>query len=163
MSETFAAVSQHLTVEPLEAGELVYDSRDHGAHHLDALAASVRRACVERRSLAEISATCNVTEDVAQTVLARLTAIGLVDVHGPSMDRRSMLRKSAGVAIGAGAILSVVAPTAALAASPPCPNGSPNPNAPFGAGQCSPADNQCCSGSRANATGPCLGGSKPCN
>lgn len=144
MNAEFTAVEQPLTIQATEDGELVYDSRDHGAHHLDATAVLVRRACVGGASLTEIATACDLSVDAAEVILARLAANGLVEAKGPAMDRRQMLRKAAALTIGTGAVMSVLAPPASAQLSCRPTNA------------CVPAATPqlCCSGATQSGQGP---------
>lgn len=146
MPERFSAPTEHLVVEQIDDGELIYDQRDNAAHHLDALASRVRRACTSSSPLEDIARTCDVTESEAATVLVRLEALGLVTVHGDGLSRRSMLQKSAGAALGAGLIASIVAPAASAQGSCVNPGGAAPGACVSGAGNTNQQRARCCTG-----------------
>jgi Coenzyme PQQ synthesis protein D (PqqD) len=134
---------ERLLVEELDEEVLLYDQDTDGAHALDPQAAAIWRACDGRTDVDAIAARLDLPVDIVHAGLARLDQLGLLvpsSVPGGTT-RRDMVKRGLIVATAAGVggpvIRSIVAPTAAQAAS--CtPGGAPcdlnNPGA-------------CCSGS----------------
>lgn len=153
MRGQFFTYGGDLVVEQVDGGELVYDGRDHGAHFLDDLAARARAACGDGATVQDVARACDVSVADAETVLARLVAIGLVesDERDGGVSRRQALRQMAGAALGVGLVVSTVAPPASAQVSGPvndlrCPAGSPYPNGVPSGGCIFGSPHQCCSG-----------------
>lgn len=131
------ARTDNLVVHTLPDEVLVYDLKRHKAHCLNQTAASVWERCDGRTTVAEMASQLGrdlntpVHEDVVWLALERLENVHLLQEHTPTfmgesgMSRRKMVRQlglSAAIAIPA--IISIVAPEAAQAATL-LPNGTP--------------------------------------
>ena len=141
---------QGLVVQELPEEVLVYDLARHKAHCLSPLAAAIWRACDGRTTAdaiaGSVAASGGVTLEagVVRLTLERLAKARLLESVAarpriPPSSRRELLRKAA--AIGGLSVLSLSAPTAALAVS--C----------LPAGSC--VDKQCTNGPRACCSGNC--------
>jgi len=95
---------------------VVHDSATHRITHLDATTASVWSASDGQRDVDEIAAVAGVTPSEAAAGLLRLDASGLLTDAG--MSRRTLLAR-AGALAWTVPLVSIAAPTAAYAASPP--------------------------------------------
>ena len=140
------AREEGLIIEPLDDELLVYDTRSHRSNALNATAAFVWRHCDGKTSLPELArlmhAELGAPEDEALALKRLVTAKLLEDNHLPEgaekVTRRSVARRLAlvgGMTLLLPVIQSIVAPTAAEAAtcvavldcvnhSPPCPVGA---------------------------------------
>lgn len=142
-----AARTERIAVEELDGELLIYDLDTHKAHCLNGEAAAVWRLCDGTRSVTELSATIaqGAPHEVAEElVLHALSELGKrkllvleVPEAGSGVSRRELFRKlaiagAAGLAIPV--VRSIVAPTAAQAATCVPPGGL-----------CT-ASGQCCSG-----------------
>ncbi len=151
-----------LVVQELPEEVLVYDLARHKAHCLSPLAAAIWRACDGRTTPDEIArrvaaaGTARLGADVVGLTIERLAKARLLEGEMaarprlPQSSRRELLRKAA--AIGGLSVLSLSAPTAALAIS--ClPAGSCVDKTCFNGAQ------RCCGGCRQQGTqcGPGLG------
>ncbi len=157
------ARSTGLVVRDLRGEVVVYDTRSHQAHCLNATAAFVFRHADGRRTAAEIAAALGpgADEDLVHGALDQLAAAGLlepVSAHAASApSRREVLRHvGLGAAVLAPAVASLLVPTPAEAAATcipaaactasnigqPCNNGNPAVECSTftcqGAGVCSP-------------------------
>ena len=142
---------QGLVVHELPEELLVYDLARHKAHCLSPLAAAIWRACDGRTTAEEIAVRLAATgagrleADIVRLTPARLARARLLEGERagrprvPPSSRRDLLRKAA--AMGGLAVLSLSAPTPALAIS--C----------LPVGSC--VDKQCTSGPRVCCTGNC--------
>jgi hypothetical protein len=141
------ARTDELVVQTLPGETLVYDLRDHTAHCLNDTAAWVWKRCDGQTTVADMASRLGqqldgpVHEKVVWLALQQLERAHLLHAcpprppAGPRLSRRSMMRQlGVGAAIAIPAIVSIVAPEAADAASG-LPNGSPCQN-----------NNQCSSG-----------------
>src|SRR5882672_8722595 len=140
-----------LVVQELADEVLVYDLARHKAHCLSPLAAAIWRACDGRTTVGEIARRVpgpsgrRLEADVVRLTLDRLAKARLFEgvmaapPRLPQNSRRELLRRAA--AIGGLSVLSLSAPTAALAVS--C----------LPAGSC--VDKQCTNGPRACCSGNC--------
>ncbi len=131
------ARTQGLLIETVHDETLVYDAERDEVHCLDARAAAVWHCCDGHTTIEEIATrTALSTADAASTVRAMAARHLLEPATGVS--RRDVLRTvtigAAAVAAGAPVIKSIVAPTAAQAAS--CQ----------GSGAMCSSSSQCCSG-----------------
>lgn len=134
------ARTEALIVETLPDETLVFDERANKVHCLNTTAAFVWRHCDGRRTPKEIARLLDADENVVHLALRQLEKRKLLD---GGISRREAARK---VAIGAGAsilapaVLSIIAPQPASAAS--C------------LASCSPCtvNSQCCSGHCNNTT-----------
>ncbi len=115
------AREQGLVVEQLDDELLVFDTENSRAHSLNAATSKVWRACDGERDIEALRAQCELDRDAVKLALELLQEAALVDEAAPGVTRRLMLRKSliagasAGVAVPA--IISITAPTPAMAAS----------------------------------------------
>jgi hypothetical protein len=131
------ARTQGLLIETVHDETLVYDAERDEVHCLDTRAAAVWHSCDGQTELEQIAARTSLsTADAAAAILA-LAARHLLE-PATGVSRRDMLRTvtigAAAVAAGAPVIKSIVAPTAAQAAS--CQ----------GTGSMCSSSSQCCSG-----------------
>ena len=118
---------QGLVVQELPGEVLVYDLARHEAHCLSPLAAAIWRACDGRTTADQIGRQLaaggagRLEADVVRLTLDRLAAARLLEgeraggTRLPPNSRRALLRRAA--AIGGLSVLSLSAPTAALAIS----------------------------------------------
>lgn len=136
-----------LIVKELANETLVYDEESHEAHCLNQTAAFVWKHCDGRTSVAKMGrlldreAQTEVAEQLVWAALEQLERSHLLEgmVQRPArmqgMSRRELIRSlGIGAALALPAVVSIVAPTAAEAASTTC--------APVG-GKCS-VDSDCC-------------------
>jgi hypothetical protein len=143
-----------LIVQEIDDETLVYDRKNGKAHCLNSTAAIVWRHCDGAKSLEEIAillaseSAMPADEDLVWLALDRLQKAKLLDgplarpARGALISRREVGRRlslATGVAIALPVVLSLVAPTAAMAAS----------NVPIG-GRCT-TSSECVPGSQ----GPC--------
>jgi Coenzyme PQQ synthesis protein D (PqqD) len=148
-----------LIVKELANETLVYDEQSHEAHCLNQTAAFVWRHCDGRTSIAmmgrllEKQAKTKVPEQLVWSALEQLEKSHLLE--GPAfrpilmegMSRRELIRRlGVGAALTLPVVVSIVAPTAAEAASTTC---SPVE------GPCS-VDSDCCAGLRCSFDGTCF-------
>lgn len=128
---------KRLVVVRLEGETLVYDLDTHRAHCLNATAHAVWRLCNGRRTIADIAravppaAAAPPDSGVVLLALRQLRRAGLLDdadeaelPAGPSR-RELLVQLGKGAAVLLPLVASVVAPTAAQAATPNCPAGIP--------------------------------------
>lgn len=121
---------EHLVVDELKDEVLVYDLDRHQAHCLNQTAALVWKACDGRRTPAAIAAHLNrqsektFDEELVWLALGQLRKLRLLDEQFAlpprfaGMSRRQMIRKlGIAAAVGVPLITSIVAPTAAEAAT----------------------------------------------
>ena len=140
------ARAEDLVVEELDGEFLVYDTGRDKAHCLNGTAAAVWRRCDGRRTVEELGvlvapqADPELREEIVLSTLAQLDRRNLLVESLPAggrISRREMMRKAAlvgAVGLSLPVVRSIVAPTAAQAAT--CvPSGGP----------CT-ASAQCCSG-----------------
>jgi hypothetical protein len=128
-----AARSDRLVVERLGDELLIYDLDADQAHHLNPAAAVLFELCDGRTTVGELAARAAArldqpfTEATAGEAVEQLAGRGLLVGEPRStvgVSRREVVRRA--VAVGAGAavagpvIKSIVAPTPAMAQSPPC-------------------------------------------
>jgi hypothetical protein len=146
-----------LVVRVLSGETLVYDLGDHTAHCLNHTVAAVWERCDGQTTVADLASRLGqhlnapVPEEVVWLALEQLERVHLLQerpsrpVAGPRLSRRSMVRQlGLGAAIAIPAIVSIVAPEAAQAASG-LPNGTP----------CT-ASSQCASGCCRTPPGNCV-------
>ena len=135
-----------LIVETLPDETLVYDERTDKAHCLNAAAAAVWRRCNGQATVPQIARGLGMDEDVVRATLDQLNKAKLLEALPVSLIDRRISRRELGRRVAAGAafvalpaVLTVVAPTAANAAS--CvPQGGPcNVSA-----DCCPVPGVCC-------------------
>ena len=151
------ARSSDLIVDTIGDELLIYDTLDHRAHSLNAVASAVWRACDGTRTTTEIAEHTRLDPVAVELALDNLTEIGLLDGHASTgINRRAALRKmslaAAGVAVVLPVIRSITAPTAAMAYGMHSKNVQ---HAGFVAGPCS-AD-ACSPGSVCDSVGPSHG------
>ncbi|HVG33093.1 MAG TPA: PqqD family protein [Pyrinomonadaceae bacterium] len=140
-----------LIVKELPNETLVYDEESHEAHCLNQTAAFVWRHCDGHTSIAKMGrllekqAKTKVPEQLVWSALEQLEKSHLLEGPAPrpmlteGMSRRELIRRlGIGTALALPVVVSIVAPTAAEAASTTC--------APVG-GPCS-VDADCCSPAR---------------
>jgi Coenzyme PQQ synthesis protein D (PqqD) len=157
MEKTSRPAARHdsLVVRELPGELLVYDTETHEAHCLNETAASVWKRCDGRTSVADIAATLSATlgteidEDVVWLALEDLWKRNLLvgepaPTDEAAMSRSQLIRRSGiAAAVAVPVVMSVVAPTAAHAAS--CiPSGQP----------CSPGQ-LCCPNTQCPGSGIC--------
>lgn len=126
---------KRLVIVRLENETLVYDLDAHRAHCLNATAHAVWRRCNGRRTIADIAravppaASGPVDSDVVLLALRQLREAGLLadsddaDLPAGPSRRELLARIGKGAAVLLPLVASVVAPTAAQAASPVCTAG----------------------------------------
>ncbi len=136
-------------------GVMVYDMAVHHIHHLNRVSATIWRRCDGRRSVGDLArrATIDLGEVIDEAVVRQaLTRLGDVDLlDGPlpaemriaASSRRTLMKRLA-TASAVPVIVSMSAPTAAMASSHCVGSGV----APAGTG-CN-QDAQCCSGTCGN-------------
>lgn len=137
------ARSEQLIVKEMDGELAIYDEREHRAHELNATAAAVWQRCDGKTSLADIAARIAAhselpqDEDIVRMALDQLSRAGLLDQAtdvGAGVSRRQLIRRLglAGPAVLLlPAVTTLVAPTRAMAQSPPAPTpGSPTPGSP---------------------------------
>jgi Coenzyme PQQ synthesis protein D (PqqD) len=142
------ARTQGIVEQALPDEVLVYDLERHRAHCLNQTAALVWKCCDGRTSVAEMAHTlkremnAQVPEDVVWLALQQLGKVHLLaePIHKPGghdrLSRREVMRRlGLGAALALPLVTSIVAPTAAEAAS--C----------LGSGSACTTSAQCCSGS----------------
>lgn len=120
-------LQQRLLIEELADETLIFDRVRHRAHCLNQLAACIWRQCDGKSTVAQIAARVSrelktpVDEPLVWLGLQRLGRRGLLLKPLPSAadlkSRRDMLRKLAAAAVLVPTVMTVVAPTAAQAAS----------------------------------------------
>jgi Coenzyme PQQ synthesis protein D (PqqD) len=123
MSEPVAR-SEGLLVEPMGDDLLVFEPATGRAHSLNAAAASVWRACDGTRDVDALAACCGLDPIAVALGLDSLRGCELlIDFEGPRVSRRQALRMIAVLGAGIAAvpvIRSIIAPSAAMAASTAC-------------------------------------------
>ena len=157
-----------LLVEALGDELLVFDSERHRAHSLNPTAARVWQACDGQRDLSALQAHCALDRDTLELALDRLRASHLLEEPpGPGPDRvsrRVMLRRSAiasaGIGVAVPIIRSIVAPSAAMAASSTCITEGNSGCGPSTSSQCCPSAH--CTASHVCAS-TCQGPSASCS
>jgi hypothetical protein len=104
-----------LHIQPLGDELLVFDRDDDRAHSLNETAAKVWQACDGTRDLAALGQACGVDGDTVEFALELLRTNGLLDEPAApaTFSRRTLL----GAAVALPVVISVAAPTAAMAAS----------------------------------------------
>jgi hypothetical protein len=123
---TMRARSDELLVDALGDELVVYDTRNHTMHRLNASAAAVWRLCDGVRTPAEIAAdlgASDLDEAAVRGTIEDLESVSLLEpnddaVEQPLISRRSALRKigvGGGIVLGLPLVESLVAPTPALA------------------------------------------------
>lgn len=141
-----------LIVKELANETLVYDEESHEAHCLNQTAAFVWRHCDGRTSIAKMGrllekqAKTKVPEQLVWSALELLEKSHLLEVPASrpalmeGMSRRELIRRlGIGAALTVPVVVSIVAPTAAEAASTTC--------VPAGSGPCA-VDADCCAPAR---------------
>ncbi|HEX9696552.1 MAG TPA: PqqD family protein [Actinomycetota bacterium] len=114
------ARGHRLVVEELDGEVLIYDLERDRAHCLNDTAARVWRGCDGRRSVAEIAAAAGLGISEVRYALARLERSRLLESGettwlGPS--RREVLKRAAIAGVALPVVRSIIAPTAAQAAT----------------------------------------------
>ena len=122
-----------LIVKELANETLVYDEESHEAHCLNQTAAFVWRHCDGRTSIAKMErllekqAKTKVPEQIVWSALEQLEKSHLLEAPAPrpmltaGMSRRELIRRlGIGSALALPVVVSIVAPTAAEAASTTC-------------------------------------------
>jgi hypothetical protein len=127
------ARSSELVVEEVDNELLVYDRKNNRAHCLGETAARVWRACDGNTDVGMLSAELDLSSEMIDEALEQLEASELLDQglkvfnvdasDGNGITRRELAGRSAKIgtaaAIGAPLILSIAAPTAMAAVTPP--------------------------------------------
>ena len=135
-----AAKARHegLVVKDMEGELAIYDERESRAHELNAAAAAVWRKCDGRTSIgqiaAQIAAETDLPEDeeIVRIALDQLSRAGLLEEApdlGAHISRRQLIQRlglAGTAALLLPAVTTIVAPTRAMAMSPP----TPTPTAP---------------------------------
>lgn len=127
-----------LVVEHTDDEVLVYDLRTNEAHHLDPLASDVWLACDEAESIDDLATRAGTTPTIAAATVERLAALDLVD-RPAGLTRRQTLERTVLVGTAAVAlpvIKSIVAPSAARAATMGGPGSICTTGAECASGQC---------------------------
>jgi hypothetical protein len=101
---------------------LVYDTKTGRAHSLDAVTASVWRACDGQRDVDALARFCALDPILVEVALDSLGNCALLlDFESPHVSRRQALRKAAvlgaGIGVGLPVIRSITAPSVAMATS----------------------------------------------
>jgi Coenzyme PQQ synthesis protein D (PqqD) len=130
-----------LLVEQVGDETIVYDEIRQAAHSLNRTASAVFRHCDGTRSVPQLAAMVatelggDADEAMVRYALERLARAHLIDVGSSDDDehvtRRTVVRRLAlagGATIAIPAVLSIVAPTPAMAASTPEPPPDPGPD-----------------------------------
>ncbi len=141
------ARTDDILIREFAGGEtVVYDRISDEAHDLNRVASAVWRRCDGEATVAEVAASLSIelgmpcTEDIVLLSLDELCKVNLVEADGwspPGISRRDVMRRvGPGVAAAAllPAVLSVIAPTPAAAAT--CQQ----------SGEACTSNAQCCSG-----------------
>jgi hypothetical protein len=130
------ARTEKLIVKEIDDEVLVYDLVSDKAHCLNHTAALVWKNCDGKKSVSQIAAL--LTDEVGKPVDDRIVWLGLEDLEkfdlletAPiktvafgGMNRRQMIRAASVAAIALPVVVSIIAPTPAMAASP-CGTGDP--------------------------------------
>jgi hypothetical protein len=128
-----AARIEGLVVTESRDDVLVYDTEHHHIHHLNQVSAAVWRSCDGRRSIPDVTRTLRATlpgeinDEVVRLALTKLESAGLLSgalephVRTPGQSRRKFLRRAAVAgAVAVPIVLSISAPSSALAGSSAC-------------------------------------------
>lgn len=118
MTELPRRRSGGLVERSLDGETVVYDLDTNRVTHLDGNSSVVWRACDGRRDVGDIAEASGLATADVEAALLRLEAAGLVESSGVS--RRQLLARAGAVA-WAVPLVSIAAPTAAMAASPVSP------------------------------------------
>lgn len=112
------ARTQEIVVTDYDGELVIYDLTADRLHHLNAVAAAIFRLCDGRTSIAAIARRLDVDAAVVDLGVQELADEHLLAADRvASLDRRTLLLRL-GVAVVLPAIVSMAAPTAAMAASP---------------------------------------------
>jgi hypothetical protein len=146
---------KHVLVQELPEETLVYDVERNKAHWLNRSAALVWRHCDGRTTVPEMAKVLHnelsipAEEQLVWHTLARLQSAHLLSesITPPAklsrMSRRDWVRKLGVAAVVVPAVMTVIAPTVAMAASQTCGT-PPNCNGPCPSGKhCAPKDHKC--------------------
>ncbi len=119
-----AARTRGLVVTESKNEVLVYDLEAHHIHHLNPLAATVRRLCTGEQTMAGLAIASGLAEESVRIALSQLATANLLDGEvavprrAAGSSRRAFLRRSAiAGATAVPAIVSISAPRAAAAQS----------------------------------------------
>lgn len=139
--------------QPVDDDIVVYGLSNDDVHLLNATSAAVWRRCDGESTVDEITASvaeelgAPVGTDVVWAALAELDRAGLLVDHieAPTrLSRRQLMKRLAIAAVAVPVVTSIVAPTAAAAASSCTPNGSScSLSSDCCSGFCNPATEQC--------------------
>jgi len=112
-------------VQESSDGLLIYDKSNDAVHSLEGDSATVWQLCDGGFAVAEVAASADLTEQQTREIVSRLDALGLLAGEGaPGISRRDAMKRLVGGVAAVAAvptILSIVAPTAAMANSATCP------------------------------------------
>lgn len=134
-----------LVVTESAAEVLVYDTAAHHIHHLNQVSAAIWRLCDGRKSIAGLARDSGLDREMVRLALVKLDEANLLDgtldpgLRLKGASRRSFMKRVA-AATAVPAIVSISAPTAAMASSH-CVNEGGAP-----AGTACNRHAQCCSG-----------------
>ncbi len=157
-----------LVVQQLGDELLVYDREQDVAHCLGPVAARVLECCDGQTDPATIARMLTDAGeragDLVRDALVELGKKGLLTqspasdlvAGAPGISRRSAVRRMAGVAVSAPLIVSVMAPTAAMAASPTCRTAGQSCTGGTCRGTCCPASNLRCSSATSGTCVACI-------
>ena len=139
--------------QPVDDEIVVYGLERDDVHLLNSTTAAVWRRCDGQSTIDEITAMVG-DADIVWAALVELDRAGLLVEHvePPSrLSRRQLMKRMAIAAVAVPVVTSIVAPTAAAAASNCVPNG----------GNCGQSS-ECCSGFCTGATETCIPAPPPC-
>lgn len=171
------ARSRDVVVQSLGGETLIYDLAIDKAFCLNETAAKVFEACDGETTLAELKRKHRFGDDLIFLALAQLQEDNLIENSTPApfegLSRREAIRRvGLGSIIALPVVSSLVAPTAARAASVSCvnPGGSPAGTSVFATGNggndstasaacLTTLNNRCCSGNANGSIGFCAGAS----
>ncbi len=127
------ARSEKILVQDLEGEVIVYDTGTDQVHCLNPLAAAIWKRCDGHTSVAKLSAAASIALDrncsvsAVKQMLQELEQAGLMESVVQVPESSGVSRRQMMATLGvAAAVVTVLAPTAAMAASPPAgclPNG----------------------------------------
>jgi hypothetical protein len=172
------ARSQRLLVEEIESEVVVYDLDTDHAHLLNEVTAAVWRLCDGSSSVGSVATAVSneigtpVTPLVIQDAVEQLSNAGLLETevterHG--MTRRQLIVRAGVAAVAIPVVTSIIAPTAAAAASAGLVTGSTCTADSECASNCCKGTGgtktciSCAIGTPTGCNSPCTGVSKTCN
>ena len=148
---TAKARREGLVVKDMEGELAIYDERENRAHELNATAAAVWRKCDGRTSIDEIATQIAAEtelprdEEIVRMALDQLSRAGLLEeatALGAHISPRQMIQRlglAGTAALLLPAVTTIVAPTRAMAQSPPMPTPVPEGPTPMSPTPMSPS------------------------